>query len=109
MLACTSRIFRVSLIQKQRTPRSCVLEKYSNKLIPVFSICKKLKGKQEKRRSKRRWKEFAQKPWPCTRRKIGSQRRQRYLKHVTNWSSVCCDEELVFSIKTNEQAMCGRQ
>src|SRR6476619_2185851 len=48
MLDYTSKIFQVFLTQMKIITHLCVLEKISNKHIPVFLIFKKLRSRQEK-------------------------------------------------------------
>ena len=40
---------------------------FSSKPIPVSSICKKQKHRQEKHKFNWHWKEYGQEPWPCRR------------------------------------------
>src|ERR1035437_1093440 len=45
--------------------RSNALQKFLNRPIQDFSICKKQKRRQEKQRLKLDWKKFVAEQWPC--------------------------------------------
>ena len=74
-LWCITDFRMLNLFQKKKQIFLNASQKFLNRPIPVFLICKKQKHRQEKHRLNWHWKEFVQEPWPC--RKVMSCRKQR--------------------------------
>src|ERR1035437_8849517 len=58
---------------------------FSNRLIPVFSIFKKQKRRQENHRFNLRLKEFVQEQWPCSEARNWEMWQKYYLNKCRNW------------------------